>query len=107
METLIDFANIIIDTMNNSMNSFDSFFDRAVLWLIITYFEIKLAAFKFAAHLAEGVIQNVGLSNVIQSAWSSIDSRIVSVLNYCRVPDALNMILSAYVTRFILGMVPF
>lgn len=107
MDSLIDFANIIIGAMNDSMNSFDSFFDRAVLWLMITYFEIKLESFKFAAQLAELVIQNVGLSNVIQSAWSSIDSRIVSVLNYCRVPDALNLILSAYVTRFILAMVPF
>lgn len=107
MDSLVDFANIIINAMNNSMNSFDSFFDRAVLWLVITYFEIKLHAFKFAATLAQALIQNVGLANTIQMAWSSIDSRIVSVLNYCRVPDALNLILSAYVTRFILAMVPF
>ena len=107
MDQLIDFANVIIDAMNNSMNSFDSFFDRALLWIIISYFQIKLEAFKFAAHLAEGVIQNIGLSNTINAAWSSIDSRIVAVLNYCRVPDALNLILTAYVTRFILALVPF
>lgn len=107
MDILIDFSNMIVDAMNNSMNSFDSFFERAVLWLIITYFEIKLHAFKFAAQLAEMIIHNVGLSNIIHMTWSSIDSRIVAVLNYCRVPDALNLILSAYVTRFILAMVPF
>ena len=107
MGSLIDFANMIIDTMNNSMNSFDSFFERSVLWLMITYFQIKLEVFKFAAHLAEGIIQNIGLSNIIQLTWNSIDYRIVSVLNYCRVPDAINMILSAYLTRFILSLLPF
>ena len=107
MDDIIAFMNMIVDQINASRNTMDSFFDRAVLWLIVAYFKIKIEALTFAAGIATAIIANVGLSNAISSAWGSIDSQIVLVLNYCRVPDALNIILSAYVTRFILNLMPF
>jgi len=61
----------------------------------------------FAATIAQAIIANVGLSDILNAAWSSIDSQVVVVMNYCRVPDAINLILNAYLTRFILGLIPF
>jgi hypothetical protein len=107
MEQLIHFANVILDNLNVAKDTFDTFADRAVLWLIIAYFKIKLSMLSFAYDISSAIIASIGLQNALQASWSSIDSEIVAVLNYCRVPDALNLILSAFVTRFVLNILPF
>lgn len=102
----IALLNQFIELINNIPNNSDSYWERLVIWIIISYLELKLYMLELAYDLAAQIISAVGLSEAIQSAWSSLPPATASTLTYLRVPEAINMIMSAYVTRFILGLMP-
>lgn len=106
METVIEFFNYILDAMHELPNTTDSYWERIVMWLMIVYFEIKLVAIEFSYGIASSILSALNLSDLISDGWSSINSDILGVLTYLRVPESINMILSAFLTRFILGLLP-
>jgi hypothetical protein len=106
MDTFITFANDIIDFINNLPNKSDSYWERIILWVLISYLEMKLYMLEIAYGFASALVQSIGLSSAISSAWGAVPLQFQSVFVYLRVPDAINMIMSAYVTRFVLGLMP-
>jgi hypothetical protein len=106
MDMLIGFANDFIDFFNHLPEKSDSYWERIVIWLLITYLEAKTYMLEIAYEIASTLIQSVGLSEAINNSWQQVPSQFQSVFLYLKIPDALNMILSAFVTRFILGLMP-
>ncbi|ROR99919.1 uncharacterized protein DUF2523 [Sinobacterium caligoides] len=97
-QTLIDFFTVDVYT----------FFNEALVqlgsYVVIWMFKAKMVAMVFAYEVAVAVLDNIGLSAMINSAWGGIDSKIMGIITAFRIPDAINVLLNAYVTRFILGM---
>ena len=106
MEMLIDFMNGAIEFFNDLPDKSDSYWERIVVWLLIAYLEAKLYMLEIAYEIASALISAVGISDAINNAWSSVPTDARAVLTYLKIPEGINMIISAYITRFILGLMP-
>lgn len=106
MESMIEFFNYITDSMGNFADNSDSFWERVVIWLSIAYLEVKLTALEFAYGIAYTIIDAAGISDAILNSWQGIPSTTVAVFAYLRIPDAINLLMSASLTRFILDLLP-
>lgn len=106
MESIIEFLNMGIEALNNAGDNFDSFADRATYWGVITYLKGKLLMLEIAYGVASVMLENVGISAFLENAWSQLDSSTLSVFTYLRIPEGLNAIVSAAVTRFVLDLMP-
>lgn len=95
-----------IDTMNNFAENSDSFWERIILWLTITYFEMKIHVIQFSYAIAASFLDAVNISGLINQYWNSLDSQILGALSYLRIPEAINIILSAMGTRFVMDLLP-
>jgi hypothetical protein len=92
--------------MNNFADNSDSFWERIIIWLTIAYIEIKTSIIQFIFPIATSLITSMGLSDIVLSSWSAISPSTAGVLAYLYIPEGINTILSAFVTRFIMDMMP-
>lgn len=115
MSTLVDIVNSVVDFAQ----SFDDFihtgiydffvkwFAEAVKWAVIAGIKIKIAALKFAWDIASEILTSLNISEHINSAFSAIDSRTMSLMGAMKIPEAINFLLSAHVTKFVLKFIGF
>jgi len=78
-----------------------------VKWSVVAMWKIKLAVLKFAWDVAQEIITSLNISQYINAAWSSLNSQVLSMFVFFRVPEAVNIILSASVTKFVLRFIGF
>ena len=106
MDMLIDFMNGAIGFFNDLPDKSDAYWERIVIWLLIAYLEAKLYMLEISYEIASALLSTLGISDAINSAWSNIPVTARAVLTYLRIPESINMIVSAVVTRFIMGLMP-
>jgi len=104
--SLFEAANSAIEFFNNLPANSDSYWERIVKWIIIAWLESKLFFMEMAYGVASGIIQSFGISETINSAWSSLPPLYLQVFTYLMIPDAINMILTAAITRFVMELLP-
>ncbi len=101
----IDFFQYVADWIaEGSYQQADSILERVSVWVIVWYLEFKISAISMASSIADVVVGSFGFSELIRSSLNSLDSRTASLVFYMKIPDAMAMILSAYLTRFILEL---
>jgi hypothetical protein len=106
MENIIEFLNYCIDSLSNFSDNSDTYWEGVIIWLTITFLEIKTAMIEIAYSIASSYIAAIGISDAMNAAWSSVGGDMMAVLSYLRIPESINMILSAFITRFVLGILP-
>lgn len=83
---------------------------EGIMWIIgkltILYFELKLEGMKLAWGVAKPLIENLHISDKIASALSALPPDYASLVAYLKLPDAINIILAGFLTRFILRWTP-
>lgn len=83
----------------------------AIGWLImklaIWKFESTLWALQFSWSIGKSVVESLSLSSHIQAAFGSIDTKVLNNMTFFRIPEALNIILSALAARFVFRFIPF
>lgn len=72
-----------------------------IKWYMVAWWHAKLAALTFSWSVAQELITSLHLSEYLNAAWGSLESRTLSLLVFFKVPDAVNIILSAAVTKFV------
>lgn len=103
--SLLDSLTVFINFIENGIyEAADSILERVAAWYIIWNLELKIFWLKMALSISEGIVSNIGISSVINSALGGIDSSVAGIIFYLRIPEALNMILSASVARMILSV---
>lgn len=103
---IVDGFNAIIEFINQGIyDFFKELLARFVIWYTITLIEFKIWAIQFAWDIAKQVLIDLNFSAFINQAFSAIDSRIVSALTFFRIPECINILASAAVTKYILRMV--
>lgn len=115
MTVLVDVANSIIDLRQTVSDFFTTdlytFVTNATAWFIqwavVAMWKAKLAALTFSWGVAQQLIINLNISGYLNTAWASLDSRVMSALAFFRIPDAVNMIISAGVTKFVFRFLGF
>lgn len=106
MDMLIGLLNDFIGFFNDLPDKSDAYWERIIVWLLIAYLEAKLYMLEISYEIATALIDTIGLSDAINAAWSNIPVTARAVLTYLKIPEGINMIISAFVTRFILGLMP-
>lgn len=74
---------------------------------IYSYFSSLTLCMEIAFVAAREIIQSLGLSSAVRSAFSALPPQISSALSFFGIPQALNILFSALSTRFVMRFVPF
>jgi len=118
MEFLAQFFNNVIEFFtyfNQSINEFLEFFRFGIydfvtkafaaflIWSTVEYINFKIYIIGFAWDVAQSILSQLNISSALSAAWSSLDSSIASFATLLDIPEAINIIISARVTRFVLN----
>lgn len=104
MGEILDGIQAIFDFLNSGLFDFvDDMFSSISVWVATWYFKAKIEMLTFAWDLASVLIDQLNISAVISQHWSSLDPELLWFLTRYNIPEALNMVLNAAVTRFILN----
>lgn len=75
-------------------------------WWLLSKLKWALWLLGFAWNIAQSLLANLGISSALSAAWGSLDSAVLQSLMFFRVPDVVNIMLSAFSTRFVLRFIP-
>ncbi|MDO9140283.1 MAG: DUF2523 family protein, partial [Methylobacter sp.] len=84
------------------LTQFSSFF---IQWLILGYWTLKVKLLFFAWDVAQQLIADLNISVYVNFAWSHLESRTLSMLTFFRVPEAVNILISAGITKYIMRFI--
>lgn len=104
----------MLDTLNEILKFLDvdiyQFFVELVAYLIekVTIFYLKwsLSAMSFAWDVAQQILIDLNISQMLSSIWNNFNSEILDLLLWLKIPDFINTVLTAYVTRFVMHFIP-
>lgn len=74
---------------------------------IQAYFASMLFAADVGFEVFSELMQDIGVSQYVQSSYASLDVKLRSALSFFGIPEAVNMIVSAIGTRFAMRFIPF
>jgi hypothetical protein len=78
----------------------------AIESMIYGYLELLNWAIPFAWGVAKTILEDFGVNVLLDNAWNSLPSTSASILKFFKIDDAINMILNAAVTKFVLKFIP-
>lgn len=105
---VLAFFNTIIDFITDGI--YDFFVDL-VSYLIqkstLATLKVMYVTLNFSWDIAQNIIADLQLSSFIGEMFSHFDIKIVDLLLWLRVPEFINTIGTAYMTRFVMRFIPF
>jgi hypothetical protein len=105
METIIEGIQLFIDWMNTGIYVFfEDLLKEAVAWFVIAKIKFQIWALTFAWEVAKTIIFNLNIGMYIEQSFSQIDSMTMGYLNFFRIPDCVNLLVQAAVTRITLSV---
>ncbi len=111
MSTFLDLVNSFVDFQQQVddfrstgiYQFFTKWFAEFIKWWMVGWYKAKLQAMIFSWDIAQEILSTLNISDQINSAFSLLDSRVIQVISFFRIPEAINIVLSAYTTRFVLN----
>jgi hypothetical protein len=79
-----------------------NFVAYVMVWVITAWLKIKLAGLAFAWGVAQSIMSQLDVSHKLADAFSFIPEKPRAMLMWARVPDALNIIGSGFISKFVL-----
>jgi len=115
MSIFVDIANLITDLTQSIKDFFYtdiySFFTEFISyffeWAIVNYFKFKLFMLVFLWDIADNILLHIQLGAYLNNVWYSLESRTLSLLTFMRIPEAINIIISAAATKFLMRFIGF
>lgn len=104
---MFEFLQSISDFFTQGI--YDFFKDALAVLMVkamVLWFKMQLAGLEFAWGIGSSIIQNLNLSSHINSAFSGLPAQAMSAVSFFRFPEAVNMLLTAGATRFVLNFIP-
>lgn len=105
---MFEFLQSISDWLQQGIYTF--FQDAAAYFLttlLIWYWKAKLAGLTFAWGVAKAMFDSLNMSATIMSFWGGLPAEVSGAAMFFKVPQAVNMLLTAFGTRFVLRFLPF
>jgi len=104
-------VNGFIDYVWNFLSSGIYDFFKALLVILTkaalySYLQFQIFMLEVAYEVAQEIMQEVGITQVIQQAWGAIPADVYSTLLFFNVPQGINLILAAIPTRIAFGFIP-
>jgi hypothetical protein len=85
------------------VETFAYFVEVATLGMI----KFAITTTNFAWDVAKEIIIDIGVTDALNSAWSTLPGDTASTLSFFAIPDVINILLAALVTRWVLTFIPF
>lgn len=105
MDAIAQALQVISDWLDLGIyDFFGQVFKELVAWIVIAKIKFQLWALTFSWEVAKTIIFNLHLTDYIQLAWNSFDSTTLGYLNFFKIPEALNILMQAYITRLTLAV---
>lgn len=86
------------------------FFQEAFKYFAVTltvwYIEMQIWGLTFAWETAQTVLSTLNVSQQIASAFSGLPAQVSQGAQFFRVPEAINLLLTAGVTRLVMSLIP-
>lgn len=86
-----------------------SFFERVAAWAVQFYvylkFTIYLESIKFSWGVAKVILQDLSITQHLESMFNYLPSSLRAFAFDCRIVDAINVVLNAYVTRIVFRII--
>lgn len=104
---MFEFLQAIYEFVSNGIYQF--FVDAIAYflkYLVIFWINMKTQGLLFAWNIAESTINALNVGQQIQPVWNSLSSDVRSNASFFRVPESLNILLTAFMTRFVMSMLP-
>jgi hypothetical protein len=99
----IDFFNRTLNFLEQGIyNFFVELFAQFIIYYQIALIKAKLWAIGFAWDVAQSILSQLQVFNELNAAFGSLDSDVLSVLNFFSIPHAITILLSAATTKFVL-----
>ena len=102
---MLDALTSIVDFLTTGIYDF---IIALMAWLTIKitvwWFSIKIASISFFWEVVAEMLAQLNMSDFINELWGQLDSSLLATLTYFRLPEALNMVLNARVTRFVMSL---
>ena len=103
MDQIIDGIQQLVNfSYDGVYGFFYEIFVEISTWFVIWQIEAKIFFLKFAWDVAQNLLANIGISSMIESSWSAIDSTTMSYITFFRLPEAFNILIQAGITKFTL-----
>lgn len=104
---MFEFLDFISTWLNETIYTF--FVDATAYvfsTLILLWWKLQIGGLEFAWDIAKGVIQALGLNTYLQNAWAAIPAESMAGLQFFRVPESVNLLLTAGMTRLVMKFTP-
>lgn len=102
MESLLDGIQYLVDFFSGEQEV--SIWDHIQAQIIIWYLKIKIFAVSQAWSVSYAVLQQLEISSAINAAFASLDGTIGYIMSLFKVPEAINILVQAHVTRMVLNV---
>lgn len=107
----MEFLNLIVEFFNRLVDFFQTgiydytteAYAQFVIWSTVSMIRFKIAMIGFAWDVAQQIIQQLSLSSYINQAFAQLDSVLFNFICFLRVPEFVNLVMSAFVTRYVLN----
>jgi len=74
---------------------------------LYSYIQMQIFALEVAYEAAQDVVNSIGVTQQIRQMYSGLPGEVLSGLSFFGIPQGLNILFSAFSTRFMLRFVPF
>jgi hypothetical protein len=106
LNSVIDFFNQIITFLSSGIyDFFVQWFAEFVIWSTVSAIKFKIFVISVSWDVAQSVLQQLDVSSYISTAFSSLDADVFSAITFFKVPEAVHIVTSAYVTRYVMSFV--
>ncbi len=110
MSVIVDIVDSIVNLDETVTNFFHTglfkFIEDFMVWLgswvVVFVVKAKIQALGFAWAVAKNLLLSLNISTQLQGFMSSLPLTLHSFINLFKIPEAINLIVSAYSTRFVL-----
>lgn len=106
INTVVDFFNQILDFINTGIYDLvTKAFAQFVIWATVSMIKAKLYMVSFAWDVAQEILVELNVGAYIALAFSQLDSTMLGIVNFFRIPEAIHIISSALVTRYVMNFI--
>lgn len=106
MDAIIEYLQSMLEFRDSGIYQFlTEVFGEFVIWVTVGAIKFKTFLVVFAWDVAQEILTSLNISSALQAAWGALDSNLLLMISYLHIPDAINVLISARVTRFVLDFI--
>lgn len=104
MEFIADFFDALWAFLTSIPALIDDMMVKIGAWIVIASIKSKIDFLTYSWSVAQEVLTQLDVSSTIEHYWGQLDSQVLGVATYLKLPEALNMIINARVTRYVMDV---